>query len=197
MRRPWSERREETILHMTTDVASRRALLRLARGAIIDRVGGSRSAVDTSLPILDERRGVFVTLTLHERLRGCLGRVEADAPLRELIPDMARAAATSDPRFAPVAPSDVDLLVIEVSLLSAPESIDPRHVDVGRHGLIVSTRGRRGLLLPQVPLQFGWSREEFLDEVCVKAGLPPDAWRNESARLLAFTAEVFSEEDEG
>lgn len=182
---------------MTTDVASRRALLRLARGAIIDLLGGSGNAVDTSLPILDERRGAFVTLTLNERLRGCIGRVEAEVPLRALIPEMARAAATSDPRFAPVAHSDVDRLVIEVSLLSAPESIDPRHVEVGRHGLIVTARGRRGLLLPQVPLAYGWSREEFLDEVCVKAGLPPDAWRTESARLLAFTAEVFSEEDEG
>jgi hypothetical protein len=181
---------------MTTELASRRALLRLARGAIVDLVGGSGCVVDTSLPILDERRGAFVTLTLHERLRGCIGRVEAEVPLRALIPDMARAAATSDPRFAPVARNDVDVLVIEVSLLSAPESIDPRHVDVGRHGLIVSARGRRGLLLPQVPLQFGWSREEFLDEVCVKAGLPPDAWRTPGTRLQSFTAEVFSEGDD-
>lgn len=186
---------------MNTDSPSRRELLRIARLAIIDVVAGSRRptnvASDSSLAILGERRGAFVTLTLRERLRGCIGRVEPDAPLRVLIPEMARAAATADPRFAPVSHNDVEALVIEISLLSAPAAIDARQVEVGRHGLIVSARGRRGLLLPQVPLQYGWSREEFLDEVCVKAGLAPGAWRAEGVRLLAFTAEVFSEDDDG
>lgn len=183
---------------MTTDVVSRRALLNVARRAIVDVIGGSGNSKDVAaaLPILDLCRGAFVTLLLHERLRGCIGRVEPRAPLRALIPDLARAAATADPRFAPVSRHEIDALVIEVSLLSEPEPVDARHVDVGRHGLIVSARGRRGLLLPQVPLQFGWSREEFLDEVCVKAGLAPGAWRAEGTRLQSFTAEVFSEGDE-
>jgi len=182
---------------MTTDPASRRALLRLARRSIVTAVGGNDGTpLDDSLPIFDQRRGAFVTLHRHARLRGCIGRVEPEEPLRALIPDVARSAALADPRFPVVTSSEVASLVIEISLLSGPQPIRAAaQVEVGRHGLIIAARGHRGLLLPQVATQYGWTSEEFLAEVCEKAGLPPDAWKSDGARLQTFTAEVFSEEE--
>ena len=113
-----------------------------------------------------------------------------------LIPDVARSAALADPRFPVVTSSEVASLVIEISLLSVPRLIRAAtEVEVGRHGLLIAARGHRGLLLPQVATQYGWTSEEFLAEVCEKAGLPPDAWKSDSARLQTFTAEVFSEEE--
>ena len=173
----------------------------LARAAIataVDTPSPARDAtIDDNLPILDERRGAFVTISLRERLRGCIGRIEADQPLRTLIPEMARAAALADPRFPAVRADEVHKLVIELSLLSPLEPVvDLATIEVGRHGLVVAARGRRGLLLPQVALQNGWSREEFLTETCLKAYLPATAWRDEGVRIYAFTAEVFAEGDE-
>ncbi len=185
---------------MAIDLASRQTLLRIARQAIASAVAPDAPSgppdIEPALPVLSERRGAFVTLRQRARLRGCIGRVDPDAPLRLLIADVARAAAQADPRFAPVRESDLATLVIEISLLSALEAVADWHaIEVGRHGLMISARGGRGLLLPQVALEFGWSREEFLAEVCAKAGLPPDAWRADGVRLQSFTAEVFSEQD--
>jgi AmmeMemoRadiSam system protein A len=188
------------------EAAARRALLALARGAIVvesarrepARAGTTPPTETTppSLAVLEERRGAFVTLTLRARLRGCIGRVEPDQPLRSLIPAVACSAAFADPRFPPVGAHELATLVIEISLLSPPVAvIDPADVVVGRHGLLVASRGRRGLLLPQVAVEYAWSREEFLDQVCVKAGLPAGAWREPDTRLHAFTAEVFSERE--
>lgn len=184
---------------MTTDSPSRIALLRLARHAIATSVGDAYTApVDATLPILDQRRGAFVTLHQRARLRGCIGRVEPNDALRALIPDVARSAALADPRFSAVTRDELASLVIEISLLSVPASIrDASDVEVGRHGLMIVARGRRGLLLPQVAMQYAWTPEEFLAEVCAKAGLPPDAWRVEGVRLQTFTADVFSEEESG
>ena len=193
------------------EAAARRALLALARGAIV-----AESALRESGPagrpsplppgpsspailpaFLEERRGAFVTLTLRARLRGCIGRVEPDQALRSMIPAVACLAAFADPRFPPVGAQELAALVIEISLLSPPAAvIDPAEVVVGRHGLAVARGGRRGLLLPQVAVEYAWSREEFLDQVCVKAGLPAGAWREPDTRLQAFTAEVFSEREE-
>jgi AmmeMemoRadiSam system protein A len=199
--------------------AARRALLALARGAIVaesalreSSPGGRPSPPppDPSSPaiqpailpdilptILEERRGAFVTLTLDARLRGCIGRVEPDQALRSMIPAVACLAAFADPRFPPLGTTELLALVIEISLLSPPVPVvDPRDVVVGRHGLSIASRGRRGLLLPQVAIQYAWSREEFLDQVCVKAGLHAGAWREPGASLQSFTAEVFSEGEE-
>lgn len=184
-----------------TDVASRRALLSLARHAIASGVGeraGAQPSLDETLPILAERRGAFVTITMSTRLRGCIGRVEPTVPLRALIPEIAHAAAFSDPRFPAVRRHDVPSLTIEISLLSTPVTIDdPDLVEVGRHGLVVAAGARRGLLLPQVATQYGWSREEFLAETCLKAGLGADAWRAGEVSIQTFTAEVFSEAEIG
>lgn len=184
------------------DAASRRALLALARDAIAGELGAEDVLARTelaelsSLPLLAQRRGAFVTLTRHRRLRGCIGRVEPDSPLHALIPDVARSAAFSDPRFPPVVASELSSLMVEISLLSSlSPPVRARDILVGRHGVVVAGRGRRGLLLPQVAVEYGWTREEFVQQVCVKAGLARDAWRERGIRLQTFTAEVFSEDD--
>jgi len=117
------------------------------------------------------------------------------APLFKVVQECAVAAATEDPRFPPVSPGELPSLRVEVSVLTPLAPILPEEVEIGRHGLMVSQGGRRGLLLPQVPVEWGWDRETFLDQACVKAGLPPSAWRH-GATLQAFTAEVFGEEGE-
>jgi AmmeMemoRadiSam system protein A len=114
--------------------------------------------------------------------------------LREMLPEVARLAAFSDPRFPPLGAEELRVVRFEVSLLTVPAPIgSPADVEVGRHGLIVSLRGRRGLLLPQVAAEYEWTAEEFVEQTCVKAGLPPRAWREPAARILAFEAEVFGE----
>ncbi|HEX2721207.1 MAG TPA: AmmeMemoRadiSam system protein A, partial [Candidatus Deferrimicrobium sp.] len=135
----------------------------------------------------------FVTLTKNGRLRGCIGFTEAVAPLFKVVQECAVAAATEDPRFPPVSPKELPSLRVEISVLTPLVSIRPEEVEVGRHGLMVAQGRMRGLLLPQVPVEWGWDRETFLDQTCVKAGLPPSAWRH-GATLRAFTAEVFGEE---
>jgi uncharacterized protein len=140
-----------------------------------------------------EPRGVFTTLYLHGRLRGCVGYAMPIHPLFRGVAETARAAAFQDTRFWPVTPAELSDLQVSLSVLSLLFPINPEQVKVGRHGLLVSDDSRRGLLLPQVPVEHGWDRLTFLEQTCHKAGLPGDAWR--SATLEAFTAEVFGDED--
>ncbi len=141
---------------------------------------------------LDQPFGAFVTLKKNDQLRGCIGRLDAAAPLRETIARMAQAAAFEDPRFPPVSLEEFDALDIEISILSPIEPCpDTELIEIGRHGLVIRSGGRSGLLLPQVPVEWGWDRQEFLQHTCRKAGLPPDAWRKQGTQLLWFEAEVF------
>ncbi len=142
---------------------------------------------------LAEPHGAFTTLHLHGKLRGCIGYVFPTDSLYKTVADTARAAAFDDPRFEPVTPAEAPDLRVEISLLSPLRPIAPHEVEVGRHGLIVTYGGRRGLLLPQVPIEWAWDRDTFLAQTCLKAGLPPDAWQH-GAELQGFTAEVFGEE---
>lgn len=135
----------------------------------------------------------FVTLLQEGRLRGCIGYTEAAAPLFRTVQECAVAAATEDPRFPPLRPSDVDSIHIEISVLTPLVPARPEEIEVGVHGLMVRKGGRRGLLLPQVATEYGWDRAEFLSNVCRKAGLPSDGWRT-GAQLFSFTAEVFGEQ---
>jgi len=171
-------------------------LLGLARRSVEAVSSGDRAAVpETKDPLLLEKRGAFVTLKRGGELRGCIGYPLPYKPLAETVAEMAAAAATQDTRFAPVEPSEVPSLEIEISVLTVPHPIaDPKEVVVGRDGLIVSKGPRRGLLLPQVPLEYGWDRETFLRHGCLKAGLPPDEWKK-GARLEVFEAEIFSENE--
>ena len=141
-----------------------------------------------------EARGAFTTLHLHGKLRGCIGYVIPTHSLYRTVAETAQAAAFDDPRFRPVTSEETSELKVEISVLSPLQPIRPEDVQVGVHGVVVTHGARRGLLLPQVPVEWGWDRETFLAQTCLKAGLPPDAWL-QGAELQAFTAEVFSDAD--
>jgi AmmeMemoRadiSam system protein A len=169
-------------------------LLSVARRSLEARVRRELLAPPSPGGALDVRCGAFVSI--HRRaggLRGCLGRLEPDAPLAHTVHDLAALVSDSDPRFEPVQASELDQLHIEISVLTPEQpvaSID--EVEVGRHGLIVEHGRRRGVLLPQVPTELGWDRLTFVEHTCLKAGLTRDAWQR-GARVLVFEAEVFSE----
>jgi AmmeMemoRadiSam system protein A len=137
---------------------------------------------------------VFTTLYLHGALRGCVGYVVPSVSLYRAVAETARAAAFEDARFSPVSLSEAPDLEVSLSVLSALQEITAEQVEVGRHGLLVSQHGRRGLLLPQVPIEHGWDRVTFLEQTCRKAGLRLDAWQH-GAKIECFTAEVFGDTD--
>lgn len=173
----------------------RKELLGIARRAMERYIGEGRMPAEEGVEgTLAAPGAAFVTLTRNGRLRGCIGYTEAVAPLFKVVQECAVAAATEDPRFPPVSPKELSSLRVEISVLTPMVPILPGQVEVGKHGLMVAQGRMRGLLLPQVPVEWGWDRETFLDQVCVKAGLPPSAWRH-GATLRAFTAEVFGEEE--
>jgi AmmeMemoRadiSam system protein A len=177
------------------DDSQRKELLGIARRALEGYVGAGRIPPGEGAPgKLAAPGAAFVTLTKNGRLRGCIGYTEAVAPLFKVVQECAVAAATEDPRFPPVSTNELPSLRVEISVLTPLFPIRPEEVEVGRHGLMVEQGRLRGLLLPQVPVEWGWDRETFLDQTCVKAGLPPSAWRH-GATLRAFTAEVFGEDD--
>jgi AmmeMemoRadiSam system protein A len=147
--------------------------------------------------VLNEKCGAFVTL--HEgdgenSLRGCIGLTSASYPLWQTVRTMAHEAAFGDPRFPQLLPDELPRCRIEISVLSPMEPCpDPDTVEVGVHGLYLSWKGRRGVLLPQVPVEQGWDRDEYLDYICVKAALPPKAYLAPGAELYTFQATVFGE----
>jgi AmmeMemoRadiSam system protein A len=172
---------------------TQRQLVAIARAAFEARVRGTHVPESGSKGASQPGQGAFVAIFCKGELRGCLGRVTSDWPLPDLVRHLAQEVADSDPRFTPVAPHELEDIALEVSVLT-PEreirSID--EIELGRHGLIVEQRSRRGLLLPQVPTEHEWDRETFVSQTCLKAGLPADAWRHD-ARLLVFEAQVFGE----
>lgn len=171
----------------------RHTLLRIAHHAILSHFTDRETLVAPESPRLSEPRGVFTTLYLRGGLRGCVGYALPVAPLFRAVAESARAAAFDDSRFQPVSQREAAELAISLSILSLVFPIRPEDVEVGRHGLLISLGSHRGLLLPQVPMEYGWDRETFLAQVCRKAGLPADALRK-GAVLEAFTAEVFGDE---
>lgn len=175
------------------DEEDRRQLLRLAREALEAAVRHGDLPVAAPTGRLAEPCGAFVTLKKRGRLRGCIGYVEPHKPLYQTVRECTVAAALHDPRFDPVAPEELGQLRIEISVLSPLVDTPPEQVEVGKHGLLISMGPLRGLLLPQVPVEWNWNRERFLEETCLKAGLSPDAWKH-GARVQTFTAQVFGEE---
>ncbi len=174
--------------------SERRTLLELARKAVQLAVEQRRGLEIASAPgRLGLPAGAFVTLRCGGRLRGCIGQLEPVESLVRVVAHCAMAAAVEDPRFAPVSPRELSSLEIEISVLSPLETINPKQIEVGRHGLVISQDLRRGVLLPQVAAEFHWTRERFLEETCLKGGLEPDAWQKAGIHIQAFTAEVFSE----
>jgi AmmeMemoRadiSam system protein A len=171
----------------------KRILLGVAHEAIFSALEGRPFSPAESFSVeLSEPRGVFTTLYAHGKLRGCVGYALPITPLYRAVADTARAAAFEDARFTPVTKDEAIELKVSLSVLSRLVPIRPEAVEVGRHGLLIAEGGRRGLLLPQVPVERGWDRETFLDQTCRKAGLPQDAW-SRNATIEAFTAEVFDD----
>jgi AmmeMemoRadiSam system protein A len=172
----------------------RQFLLQIAHEAILSVLEGSEVSSFTPAPHLAEPRGAFATLYSNGKLRGCVGFPTAIAPLYRAVMDASRAAAFDDPRFVPLRLAEAREVQVSLSILSPLRPISTEAVEVGRHGLVISEGPRRGLLLPQVPVEHGWDRITFLEQTCLKAGLSRDAWR-EGAKIEAFTAEVFGDRD--
>lgn len=145
--------------------------------------------------------GIFVTLNKEENLRGCIGFPMPDRKLHQSLVDASIASATGDPRFPPVKYDELKNITFEVTVLAPPEIVKvqdpleyPKKIKVGRDGLIVKWEFGSGLLLPQVPVEYGWNEEEFLGHTCEKAGAPPDYWKQKSTMVLRFEGIVFREE---
>ena len=174
--------------------AERSLLLCLAHDSIFSALQAREISLEPPTPHLAEPRGAFASLYLAGQLRGCVGYVLPTSSVYRAVAECARAAAFDDNRFAPVTEEEAPHLNIELSILSPPQPILPEAIEVSRHGLLISQHGRRGLLLPQVPVERKWDRTTFLEQTCSKAGLPLDAWQKD-ATIQAFTAEVFSDKD--
>ena len=185
------------------------ALLAEARETIAAKLEGRQSqyrlepslqkAVDEGNSALSRPCGAFVTLHSldaggKQNLRGCIGRMVASTPLEKTVRGMAIEAAFGDPRFPPLEKREFSEIIIEISALSPLEKCpDARSVKVGVHGLYLIHRGRAGVLLPQVPVEQGWNLDEYLEYICIKAGLPPRSYDEPGAELYTFTAVVFGE----
>lgn len=177
-------------------------LLGLARLSIVKALNGRFSESDLPpplSPVLEMELGAFVTLKKKGSLRGCIGRIVGDAPLYLTVSRMAQAAAFNDHRFPPLSISEEGSLEYEVSVLGPVEPcLDSEKIILGKHGLIMRKGEQQGLLLPQVPLEWGWDREAFLRNTCKKAYLPPEEWRKawkdgSDTQLYWFESAIFHE----
>ena len=177
-------------------------LVRLARVAVEKYL--QESIIIKSEKHTLEKAGVFVTLNYvtdskKEYLRGCIGFPLPEKPLYHGVVEAAIAAATEDPRFPPLDRQELNNIVFEVSVLTSPQqiSVSPaeygKEIEIGRDGLILHWRFGSGLLLPQVPVELKWNVEEYLANICYKAGAPPDVWLDPSSKLYRFQAVVFKE----
>jgi AmmeMemoRadiSam system protein A len=147
-------------------------------------------------PILDESPGLFVTLRKHGELRGCIGTMRTSEPLRSTLRRITLEAALEDPRFEPVVDDELQLCVIEHSILTVPTEVeDLTRVRLGTDGIILSVGGKRALFLPEVATEQGWDLAETLTHLSRKAGLPSDGWRRDDARFELFETEHYSEEE--
>jgi AmmeMemoRadiSam system protein A len=173
--------------------SDRESLLCLARLAVTEVV--SRGQILAEIPaggIFAERRGVFVSLHVGQRLRGCIGVVDPQETLGNCVARCAAGAALQDPRFPALRLEELRNLQIEISLLSTPFAIRPEEIEIGKHGLLISRGSQRAVLLPQVAVRHRLNAEQFLAETCKKAPMAPDAWRDPEANCFGFTCEIFS-----
>lgn len=176
-------------------------LIKIARENIHDYLIGKKYKIPTILPkIFYEKLGVFVTLNLHNNLRGCIGYPEPYKPLIDAVIDVSLAAAFDDPRFKPLTSQEYEDVDIEISVLTKPEEVLVDNYDeyfkklkIGLDGLIIENGYHRGLLLPQVPIEQNWNMEEYLENLCYKAGLYGDAWKDKKTRIFNFQAQIFNE----
>jgi hypothetical protein len=180
---------------MALNDKDRKTLLALVRATIAASVGGVEiPRFDLKSPEMREIRGVFVTLHKDGRLRGCIGNFDPCDVLYQNVTEMAVAAATQDRRFDIVTMEELPDINIEISVLSPLRGItDVEEIEIGKHGIYM-TKGRiRGVLLPQVAIEQGYNREEFLNATCEKAGMSPTRWKDGSVEIEIFDAEIFSD----
>ena len=178
---------------LTTE--QRRHLLRIARESIQAVLDGRRPEPAAPDEELRQPAGSFVTLTRDGELRGCIGSIHPVAPLYQAVSNSAVNAAFRDPRFLPLQKEELAEIEIEISVMGPIEAVtNVEEIVVGRDGLIVSRGRNAGLLLPQVATEYGWDRDTFLRQTCVKAGLPPESWKGPECRIERFSAEVFNEQ---
>ncbi len=169
-------------------------LIQIAREALQSRVRrGTVLQVTEPDARLNELRAVFATLTVGDRVRGCMGTPHADLPLYRAVIETVSSAATDDPVEAPIRLDEIAKVSIELSVLgplvpSSPEALEP-----GRHGVLIQLGRSVGILLPQVATALQWTRQQMLEEACARGGLPRDAWASDAAHLSLFQAEVFSD----
>lgn len=170
-------------------------LLQIARSTVENFVRSGVYAVEPrEEKSLNARNGCFVTIKQKGQLRGCIGNFQSERPLFKEVAEMAVASASKDPRFYPMKQDDLGDFQVEISVLSKLEKIeDIQQIEIGRHGIYLEKGYYRGVLLPQVATEHGWDRENFLKQTCIKAGLPPEAWRAEDAEIYIFSAQVFGE----
>jgi len=189
-------------MSFSINTKEQKILLAEARESIISKLEGRRPNFipDYNSTVLYQPYGAFVSLHKknekgEKNLRGCIGRMSANLPLLETVRTMAREAAFGDPRFPQIKPGEMEQCNIEISVLS-PMTIcpDPQKVEVGVHGLYLVKSGHSGVLLPQVPVEQKWNKDEYLNYICVKAGLPAGSYSEPGAVLYTFTAFVFGEE---
>ena len=172
--------------------AQQKFLLKTAHQAINHFLRTKKTPeIETRDAELQEKRGAFVTLKVDGQLRGCIGYPIPHKPLIETIIDCAIAASSQDHRFLSIQPDELDRLTVEISVLTLPRAIEEvSEIRVGEHGIIISKGIGKGLLLPQVPLEWDWDLETFLNHGCLKAGLPEDSWKK-GAKIEIFSAQVF------
>ncbi len=175
--------------------------VKLARSIVEQYVKNCTTPISELKGIFSEKQGVFTTLHTYPRhdLRGCIGFPLPIMPLKEAIIESAK-SATRDPRFPPLEENETNNIIIEVTILTKPELINvdrPQdylsNIEIGRDGLIVEQGFYKGLLLPQVPIEQGWEKEEFLSHTCIKAGLLPDAWVDKNTKIFKFSGQIFTE----
>jgi|TARA_B100001971_G_scaffold193767_1_gene199167 uncharacterized protein (TIGR00296 family) len=181
-------------------------LVKLARDSIVSNFSNKKPAISNELKEeFSVKMGVFVTINKGSELRGCIGFPEPTYVLYDAVINGARSAAFSDPRFPPLGKEEVDVITVEVSVLSVPRLIEvrnpedlPKMIQVGQDGLIIRGTFNSGLLLPQVAVEYKWDAKTFLEQTCVKAGLPEGTWMDfNSCRVYKFQGQVFSEQQPG
>lgn len=178
------------------NIQQKERLLGIARQAITAYLQtGKKMPVSESDSVLNQKSGAFVTLNRHQELRGCVGNLIASQPLYLTVRDMAIEAAVDDPRFPALSLLELKEVQIEVSVLSPLEKVPSADkIELGKHGVLVRRGNQSGVFLPQVASETGWSKEEFLNNLCAhKAGLAQNAWKDKNTELYIFNAEVFSE----
>lgn len=175
-------------------------LLRLAKDSINSYFEKKLEISEAIKKEFSSKQGAFVTLYKNNELKGCIGYAEPILPLYQAIIEGAQAAAFSDPRFVPVQKNDIKDIKIEISVLTKPVEIKfkdsselLKQIEVGRDGLIIEKSGLKGLLLPQVAVEWKWDKQEFLSNTCMKARLPADAWKESNVKVYKFQSQIFNE----